>query len=460
MADGVICGEMRHLYRDCPISFANRVKAAKMVGQLEEKMATGLDKIEGEGRERDREGVRKGVEPRVLLGNLRNHPGAGIGLEREDGEILSGESTPVPEAMPSIPGLEEMQNEVEDGNGGEEEEEAIIINVPQDIFRTGQSSVLLSVGVQVGEAEERSGEEEAGEWRENPSGPIPVFGEQVCGVASEICQNPPPPHTHTHTQIRLVQFWMGSYLRTLGILKVDLRTPVSFTLPKEYDFTRKFLKKYNLEKEGERVLTNAKLLVVCVQDQEEVSPILRLTKGEAQQVWKSAVHPALKNRDKESAWMAVHDILPVMAVMHSRGIAATATCPRVGCGEPETVRHVFWECRVARDLWAMIGPLQCPSLQQGRVLPRVYRLAVNGVGQGVEKLPAKEFEALWLTLISVKAALWTSRDLLVGKHVTVPLHATLRLLTFTLQGAPDIAIRRRGPEPHAGGPCHHRPWPP
>ncbi|XP_062849998.1 uncharacterized protein LOC134312196 [Trichomycterus rosablanca] len=92
-----------------------------------------------------------------------------------------------------------------------------------------------------------------------------------------------------------------------------------------------------------------------------------------------------------------------------------------GDGIKPHVRHVLWECSVARDLWARTGPLQCPSLPAAEVHPRVYRLAVNGVGQGLEKLPAAEFTTLWLTLTSVTAALWTSRDLLVGKQVTVPL---------------------------------------
>lgn len=41
----------------------------------------------------------------------------------------------------------------------------------------------------------------------------------------------------------MARFWMGSYLRFLKILPVDLTTPVSVNLPKEYSFIKKFLKK-------------------------------------------------------------------------------------------------------------------------------------------------------------------------------------------------------------------------
>lgn len=67
-----------------------------------------------------------------------------------------------------------------------------------------------------------------------------------------------------------------------------------------------------------------------------------------------------------------------------------------------------------------------------------------------EAVSAADFTALWLTLNSVKAALWTSRNLLVGKRVTVPLLALRWLGTSAQQEAPRIA-NRRGLGPHAGG---------
>ena len=164
----------------------------------------------------------------------------------------------------------------------------------------------------------------------------------------------------------MAKFWMGSYLHRLRILTPDLRTPVSFTLPPQYGFIKKFLKKYFLEKENVTILTNAKSMVSLVQDREEVSPVPGLTLSEAKQVWRNAAHPALQNKHKDLSWLAAHEILPVRAVMHSRGMGTNSICPRPGCGEPETVRHVLWDCSVARDLWGMIGPLQCPSLPAAR----------------------------------------------------------------------------------------------
>nr|BAC82621.1 pol-like protein [Danio rerio] len=231
----------------------------------------------------------------------------------------------------------------------------------------------------------------------------------------------------------MTRFWMGSYLRTLKVLAVDLKYPVSFNLPREYDFIKKFLKKYVLETNDVTILTNHKALISLVQDRETVSRVPGLTLCEAQQVWRNAAHPALQNGHKDLLWMVAHEILPVRAVMHSRGMARNPVCPRAGCGCPETVRHLLWECGAARDLWARTGPLYHQYLPAGRA-QMDYHLIIHGVGQGVKDMTQQDFTSLWLTLTAIKDAIWVTRNLLVGKQVTVPLQGTKGLITTTLQG--------------------------
>ncbi len=233
--------------------------------------------------------------------------------------------------------------------------------------------------------------------------------------------------------VAMTRFWMGFYLRTLKILKSDLTTPVSFNLRKEYDFIKKFFKRHVLEKQDVTVLTDHKAIVSLVQDQEPVSPIPGLTLNEAKQTWKNAAHPALQNRHKDLVWMVAHEILPVRAVMHSRGMAKNAVCPRSGCGSPETVRHLLWECGAVRDLWAKTGPLFFPCLPAGGAQIG-YQLAILGVGRGLKDMTPREFTSLWLTLNVIKDAIWATRNLLVGKRVTVPLHACELMVTSMLQG--------------------------
>ncbi|KAG1937627.1 hypothetical protein F2P79_018086 [Pimephales promelas] len=104
-------------------------------------------------------------------------------------------------------------------------------------------------------------------------------------------------------------------------------------------------------------------------DRESVSPVPGLTLGEAKDVWRNAAHPALQNRLKDLSWMVAHEILPVRAVMHSRGMAKNSTCPRSGCGFPETVQHLLWECGAARD-------------SVGQDQPPVFPVPAGGSGPG------------------------------------------------------------------------------
>ena len=266
----------------------------------------------------------------------------------------------------------------------------------------------------------------------------------------------------------MTRFWMGSYLRKLKILHVDLRIPVSFNLPPAYVFIQKFLRHFNLEHEELQILTNHRSLVSVVQEREPVSPVRGLAPGEPTTVWRNVNHPALPNRLRDLSWMVAHEILPVRSVMHSRGMSTHSTCPRPGCGAPESVRHLLWECSAAVDQWATAGSLQFPYLPAREVL--TAQLVLYGVSQ--QKIPSKDFAKQWLTLAAIKDATWTSRNLLVRKHMQIPPVAVIRMAAATVKtavaagGRPrtqpqrriaSVPIRMKEPEPHSKRSQQQRP---
>ena len=206
-----------------------------------------------------------------------------------------------------------------------------------------------------------------------------------------------------------------------------------------------------------------------VQEREAVSPVRGLALGEPATVWWNVSHPARPNRLRDLSWMIVHEILPVRAPMHSRGMAASATCPRPGCGAPESVRHLLWECSATGDQWAMAGSLKFPYLPAGEVL--TAQLVLYGVSQTT----AAEFPRQWLTLAAIKDAVWTSRNLLVSKHMQIPPLAVIRMAAATVQvavaagGRPrtqpeeeiaSVPFRRREPEPQTERSRQRRPGSP
>ncbi|KAG1928994.1 hypothetical protein F2P79_023216 [Pimephales promelas] len=187
-------------------------------------------------------------------------------------------------------------------------------------------------------------------------------------------------------------------------------------------------------------------------EREQVSPVHGLSLSEAKTVWQNVSHPALRNGHRDLAWMAAHEILPVRAVMHSRGMARISTCPQPGCGATKTVRHALWECSAVRDLWATAGPLQFPYLPAGGVPD--YWTTVGLVSQE----PAENYIKRWLTMNCIKDAIWTSRNLLVGKRMQVSLHAIKELAIYRLQEYTacrhsDVGTRA----PQEKGPLGHEP---
>ncbi|XP_031692493.1 uncharacterized protein LOC116376440 [Oncorhynchus kisutch] len=183
--------------------------------------------------------------------------------------------------------------------------------------------------------------------------------------------------------------------------------------------------------DGVAILIKTPQVVVkgsTVVEREPVCPVRGLAIGEPTTVWRNVAHPALLNRHRDLSWMVAHEILPVRAVMHSRGMARTSACPRTGCGQEESVRHMLWECRAARDLWKEAGPLITSCLPAGEDL--TPQLVLYGVGR--RPISSKTFTKLWPTLTCLKEALWSSRNLLVAKNVETTPQAVAMVATEAL----------------------------
>ncbi|XP_014827485.1 PREDICTED: uncharacterized protein LOC106906649 [Poecilia mexicana] len=181
------------------------------------------------------------------------------------------------------------------------------------------------------------------------------------------------------------------------------------------------------------------------QDREPVTPARSLLCRDATTVWRNVGHPVLPIRLQDLSWMVAHEILPVRAIMHSRGMSAMSICPRPGGGTPESVRHLLWECSAARDLWAKAGSLQFPYLPAREVLDP--QLVLYGVSH--QKMVKKDFAEMWLTLATIKDAIWTSRNLLVSRRRQMPPVAVIRMAVARREtiraagGAPRTQPQRR-----------------
>ncbi|MGH0160580.1 UNVERIFIED_CONTAM: hypothetical protein FKN15_068537 [Acipenser sinensis] len=201
-----------------------------------------------------------------------------------------------------------------------------------------------------------------------------------------------------------VRFFLGSYLRFLGILKIPLTVPTAFDMPFIYAVFKKFLKKRQLENIDKDLFLKPKKCFDFVQGREDTCPV-RGSLGDPGKAWRSAAHPVLMNPHKDLAWQVVHEILPVRAVMYDRGMGKSPRCPFQGCGAEETSRHLLWECEAARRLWKKATPLLAVLMEEIPVGEQLVRYG--------PKKKQKGSWQLWCAVNCFKEALYRARNLLV-----------------------------------------------
>ncbi len=133
------------------------------------------------------------------------------------------------------------------------------------------------------------------------------------------------------------------------------------------------------------------------------SPLAERT---ARKVWENVSARCLANDQKDVAWKAAHECLPVRVFRFQRDLNVSVQCPRPGCTGDETVRHVLWDCPVAVGVWSLAaGLLECyvPWL----VMVRRDVFVFSGLLP--QPVPGRKWRQAWRTVCIVKTVLWRAR---------------------------------------------------
>ena len=108
----------------------------------------------------------------------------------------------------------------------------------------------------------------------------------------------------------------------------------------------------------------------------------------------------IPNKLKTFAWRASRNILPTKVNLCSRGVLDDPTCDACGL-IAETNRHLFWDCRHAREVWTTIGiPFDSMGVHYRDFIDLIwYLISRQHMGQDVLEL-----------IITIAWCMWYNRN--------------------------------------------------
>ena len=179
--------------------------------------------------------------------------------------------------------------------------------------------------------------------------------------------------------------------------------PHAEQLPWHYRHAAKWVRA-NPEALDREVGPDPKRLYTAVRGRATAGPVV----GVPPAVWTTVQTAGLDNGLKELNWLCLHRALPVRSLMNRHSLAM---CPRVGCSEEETVRHIMWDCRFAGVVWARAERL---VTRAGGDIRLSWEKVERGVGRVAGGVRSRFL--LWLVVSLVKRGLWEARVDLVRRN--------------------------------------------
>ena len=129
----------------------------------------------------------------------------------------------------------------------------------------------------------------------------------------------------------------------------------------------------------------------------------------------------LTNNHKDLAWKIAHQCLPTRAFLERRNCTRNAKCPRLSCGENETVEHLFWSCPTTRGVWSLVSPW----LQALYKVPLCHEDIAYGC---LKRNQTTTVGKWWVVINCVKESLWKARNMSVMKRYCIPREIVVRMI--------------------------------
>lgn len=203
----------------------------------------------------------------------------------------------------------------------------------------------------------------------------------------------------------LAQFWLAFPLRSLGNWRGTM--PWSTDRPEQYHKVADFISRKPWSLEQSLILDHKKNYYRLIDELVEGVEKAESPYGVS---WTLLQPSYLTGFCKDLNWLTVLGRLPVRERLYRQGSGRSPKCP-IGCGQDETVEHVFWTCPGAGVFWRSI--MQWWERWGGPIISR--NLVLYGVG--LEGFVRERRRIIWSTISEGKHVLWESRTVCLRKLI-------------------------------------------
>lgn len=166
-----------------------------------------------------------------------------------------------------------------------------------------------------------------------------------------------------------------------------------------------------------------------------VTNIRGLRSFEAARVWSALEVEGVTNRQRDVAWLALHDVLLTKEFLKGLDIISSERCPRDGCGWAEHVKHVLWDCEYAKEV------RMCFEVFVDKICKLSYVNLLTSVGLG--KVEGKCSGWIFCFVIK-KEVLWDMRNQLVVRKEELEVRWCCKMILMKLHTAFLYHVRRLG----------------
>ena len=215
------------------------------------------------------------------------------------------------------------------------------------------------------------------------------------------------------------KFWVGHRILRIMGKRLPLDTPHAEFRPRLYDKVLTLVRAAGLGRVSGGFVNRKVVEKGLAPKTSRLVPVRTFIESECIHVWRNINCHYLSNAHKDLAWKMVHNCLPTKAFFYRRGAAINAKCPRSVCGKDESVSHAIWSCYFSKKVWGSLRPW----------LTSLYRnpSEINVLYGALDSNTIDEWKRWWIAINCVKDAIWKSRNLLMYKRYSMPVHSVVNL---------------------------------